>query len=181
MNRRPHPGSGLERCSRSLQHHKHSSQFQALPFSRTCAQQLISAEAAQLSGEWSYGCSCEPLNASTLQLAAKAVGAVFIAVKGEALLRLDRITRDQADVLALPGSPQNANRALRTLRRMLGKAAEWGLIRNPPRIKLRKEYGRDLIIDHASQARLLARPRQPLKDVLLLSWTTACARAKRSA
>lgn len=83
-------------------------------------------------------------------------------------MRLDRITRDEAEMLALPGSPQNANRALRTLRRMLGKAAEWGLIRNPPRIKLRKEYGRDLVIDHASEAKLLARARQPLKDVLLL-------------
>jgi len=32
--------------------------------------------------------------------------------------------------------------ALRTLRRMLGKATEWGVLQAPTRIKLLKEQGR---------------------------------------
>lgn len=41
-------------------------------------------------------------------------------------VRLAHITTDEAEALRFNHSPANANRALRTLRRMLGKAAEWG-------------------------------------------------------
>jgi len=83
-------------------------------------------------------------------------------------LRLDRITTDEAEVVRFPGSPQNANRAFRTLRRMLGKAAEWGVIRVAPRIKLVKEYGRSMLIDRETEAKLLAVASQPLRDVLII-------------
>jgi hypothetical protein len=41
---------------------------------------------------------------------------------------LDHITKDDVEGLSLSGSASNANRALRTLRRMLHKAEEWNLI-----------------------------------------------------
>jgi integrase len=82
-------------------------------------------------------------------------------------MRLDRITTDEAEAVRFTGSPQNGNGALRTLRRMLGKAAEWGIIRTAPRIKLLKEYGRLTIMEHETEAKLLAVAGQPLKDVLV--------------
>ena len=57
---------------------------------------------------------------------------------------LDQITRDTAEMLRFHGSAANGNAALRTLRRMLGKATEWGVLLAPPRIKLLKEQGRRL-------------------------------------
>jgi len=87
-------------------------------------------------------------------------------------MRLDRITTDEVAALRFPGSPANGNNALRTLRRMLGKADEWGVIRSTPRIKLLKEYGRSAIIDPESEAKLLAVARQPLRDVLLIMLDT---------
>jgi hypothetical protein len=40
-------------------------------------------------------------------------------------MRVNAITKDDADRLTFPGGPSNHNNALRTLRRMLGKAEEW--------------------------------------------------------
>jgi integrase len=83
-------------------------------------------------------------------------------------VRLAHITTDEAEALRFDHSPANANRALRTLRRMLGKAAEWGVIAAAPRIKLAKEYGRSAIIDSEAEFKLLAVAKQPLHDVLTL-------------
>jgi len=83
-------------------------------------------------------------------------------------VRLAHITTDEAEALRFDHSPANANRALRTLRRMLGKAAEWGVIAAAPRIKLAKEYGRSAIMDNEVEFRLLAVATQPLHDVLTL-------------
>jgi integrase len=82
-------------------------------------------------------------------------------------MRLDRITTDEAEAVRFTGSAQNGNRGLRTLRRLLGKAAERGLIRMAPKIKLLKEYGRLTIMEHETEAKLLAVASQPLKDVLV--------------
>jgi integrase len=82
-----------------------------------------------------------------------------------AAMRLSHITTDDAGALRFAHSPANSNRALRTLRRMLGKAAEWGLIVGAPRVKLLKEEGRSALIDEDMQARLLAVAPQPLRDV----------------
>lgn len=71
-------------------------------------------------------------------------------------MRLDRITADDVDALGLSGSASNANCALRTLRRMLHKAEEWRLIRNAPKIKLMKEYGRSLRLDDQAEKKLLS-------------------------
>ena len=83
-------------------------------------------------------------------------------------VRLAHITTDEAEALRFDHSPSNANCALRTLRRMLGKAAEWGVIAAAPRIKLAKEYGRSAIIDSEAEFKLLAVAAQPLHDVLTL-------------
>ena len=58
-----------------------------------------------------------------------------------AAMRLAHIATDEAEALRFEHSPANANPALRTLRRMMGKAAEWGMIAAAPRIKLMKEQG----------------------------------------
>ena len=83
-------------------------------------------------------------------------------------VRLAHITTDEAAALRFKHSAANANRALRTLRRMLGKAAEWGVIAAPPRIKLEKEEGRSAIIDSKAEAKLLEAATQPLRDVLTI-------------
>ena len=83
-------------------------------------------------------------------------------------MRLAHITTDEAEALRFNHSPANANRALRTLRRMLGKAAEWGVIAAAPRIKLVKEEGRSAIIDDETEIKLLAEAKQPLRDVLTI-------------
>jgi Site-specific recombinase XerD len=87
---------------------------------------------------------------------------------GLAQMQIDRITRDEVESVQFPGSPSNVNRALRTVRRMLGKAEEWNLIARTPRVKLVKEYGRSTIIDKDTEEKLLAVCKQPLKDVLIL-------------
>ena len=71
-------------------------------------------------------------------------------------MRLDRITAEDVDALPLPGGPYNINCALKTLRRMLHKAEEWGLIAKVPKLKLSKELGRTLRLDQEAERRLLA-------------------------
>ncbi len=83
-------------------------------------------------------------------------------------LPLDQITRDTAEALRFRGSPANGNVALRTLRRMLGKATDWGMLQAPPRIKLLKEQGREIIIGPEDEAKLLAAAEQPLRDVIVI-------------
>jgi integrase len=83
-------------------------------------------------------------------------------------MRLAHITTDEAEALRFDHSSANSNCALRTLRRMLGKGAEWGLIVAAPRIKLVKEEGRSAIIDSEAEFKLLAAAKQPLHDVLTL-------------
>ena len=75
---------------------------------------------------------------------------------GIAGMRIDQITRDAVEVLRFSGSCSNANCGLRTLRRMLHKAEEWKLIRRAPRLKLAKEYERELKLDDESEKKLLA-------------------------
>jgi len=64
-----------------------------------------------------------------------------------AAMRISAITRDDADRLTFPGGPGNHNNALRTLRRMLGKAEEWNVIKAAPKIKLMQEQARQRVID----------------------------------
>jgi integrase len=83
-------------------------------------------------------------------------------------MRLSHIATDDAGALRFDHSPANSKRALRTLRRMLGKAAEWGLIIAAPRVKLLKEEGRSALIDKETEPRLLTASPQPLRDVAII-------------
>jgi integrase len=83
-------------------------------------------------------------------------------------MRLDKIMADDIEALRFTGSPSNANCALRTLRRILHKAEEWGLIRSVPKFKLAREYGRSLTLDDEAERKLLAVAEQPLRDAIIL-------------
>jgi len=71
-------------------------------------------------------------------------------------MRLNHITAEDVDALSLPGGPYNVNCALKTLRRMLHKAEEWGLVTKVPKLKLSKELGRTLRLDQQAELKLLA-------------------------
>ena len=66
-------------------------------------------------------------------------------------MRIDTITTSVADTLVLLGTGSNQNCALRTLRRMLSLAHEYGILQAAPRIKLRKENQRTAIWDAKSE------------------------------
>ena len=83
-------------------------------------------------------------------------------------MRLDRITADAAEALRFPGSPANANNALRTLRRMLHKAREGKLLMQVPEFKLFKEEGRSQRLDDESERKLLPVAEQPLRDIIIV-------------
>lgn len=70
-------------------------------------------------------------------------------------LRLDSINRDVVNTVNFPAGPCNANRALRTLRRMLHKAEEWNLIRRAPKVKLYVEHARSVRLDDVTEQKLL--------------------------
>jgi hypothetical protein len=77
-------------------------------------------------------------------------------------MALDTITTEEVDRLQLSGSPSYVNQALRTLRRLLGKAVEWKVIVVAPRIRLLTEPERQQVLDPESEAKLLAVGKQPL-------------------
>jgi integrase len=83
-------------------------------------------------------------------------------------MRLDKIMADDVGTLNFTGSPSNANCALRTLRRILHKAEEWGMIRSVPKFRLAKEYGRSLRLDDDAERKLLVVAEQPLRDAIIL-------------
>jgi hypothetical protein len=71
-------------------------------------------------------------------------------------MRLDQITPDVTDRIAFPGSPSNANCALRTLRRMLHMAEGKKLVRKAPKLKLAVDFERAHRLDEESEKKLLA-------------------------
>ncbi len=88
--------------------------------------------------------------------------------KSIADMRLDTVTTSVVDTVELKGTGSNQNCALRTLRRMLSLAHEYGILQAAPRIKLRKENQRTAVWDVKSEEALLKVAPQPLKDVFLL-------------
>lgn len=85
-----------------------------------------------------------------------------------ACLRLDDLSADEIATVKIGKSPSNTNCALRTLHRMLSKAAEWGVLAKAPTIKLAKEVGRQELIEPDMETRLLLVAKGSLKDVLLI-------------
>jgi integrase len=92
----------------------------------------------------------------------------LLAASAIAGMRLDKIMADDIEALSFTGSPSNANSALRTLRRILHKAEEWGVIRSVPKFRLVKEYGRSLRLDDDAERKLLVVAEQPLRDAIIL-------------
>jgi len=92
----------------------------------------------------------------------------LLAASPIARMRLDKIMADDIEALSFTGSPSNANSALRTLRRILHKAEEWGVIRSVPKFRLVKEYGRSLRLDDDAERKLLVVAEQPLRDAIIL-------------
>jgi len=83
-------------------------------------------------------------------------------------MRLNSIGNDDADDIKCTGGPSNHNNARRTLRRMLGKAVTWKIIKAAPKIKLLAENERKRVIDGPTEAKLLPFCRQPARDVLMI-------------
>jgi integrase len=93
-------------------------------------------------------------------------------------MRIDQIRSDNVEALNFPGSPSNANNALRTLRRLLHKAEEWGLIAKVSRFKLVKEFGRTLRLDDEAERKLSPFADQLLREVIILMRDTGMRNQK---
>jgi integrase len=83
-------------------------------------------------------------------------------------IRLDRIFRADAAELTFPGGASNANQALRTLRRLLSYASEVGALRAVPRIDLRKEHGRDRIMEPWMEDLILDNASPVIRDIITI-------------
>ena len=81
---------------------------------------------------------------------------------------MDQITADDVETTKFHESAHSRNCAIRTLRRMLGKARDWKLIREAPTIKSLKVFPRDRMVTHEDEKRLLAASPRPLRDVLTI-------------
>lgn len=91
-------------------------------------------------------------------------------------LKLDEITDQHAAQFASRNahfSPSTINCALRTLRRSLNLAEEWGKMNRSPKIRLaRGENQRERVLSEEEIRRYLEKCRQPLKDVALIMLNT---------
>jgi integrase len=84
-------------------------------------------------------------------------------------MKLDEISSDDIDALEFPGSASNANNALRTLRRIFGKAKkDWKVIHDSPKVNLLEERERTMLLDEVAEEQLLAVAEQPLADIIKL-------------
>lgn len=83
-------------------------------------------------------------------------------------MRMDQINAEDVSALAFPGSAYNINCALKTLRRMMNLAREWGLIVKVPRIRLARELGRSLLLNEEAERTLLPFCGRLLRDVVVL-------------
>jgi integrase len=83
-------------------------------------------------------------------------------------MRMDQITADDVETTKFHESPHSRNSAIRTLRRMLGKARDWKVLREAPRIKTVKVFPRDRMVTVEDERRLLEASKRPLKDVLTI-------------
>jgi integrase len=93
-------------------------------------------------------------------------------------MRMSEITRDDARALTFPGGAATHNNALRTLRRMLGKAEEWNLLKAAPKIKLVQEKPRERVIDEQIEGKLFPFCNQNLRDVLMIMRDTGMRNQK---
>jgi integrase len=85
-----------------------------------------------------------------------------------AQMRIDMITKSDTQTLGISGSGSKVNCALRTLRRILSLAEEKNLIVKMPRIPLVEEVERTQLIDADTEALILAKAPETLRDAYLL-------------
>ena len=83
-------------------------------------------------------------------------------------MRMDQITSDDVETTAFHESPYSRNCAIRTMRRMLGKARDWKFIREVPRVKSVKVDARNRIVTDTDERALLPVCPRPLRDVLTI-------------
>ena len=83
-------------------------------------------------------------------------------------MRMDQVTADDVETTKFHDSPYSRNSAIRTLRRMLGKARDWKVLRETPRIKTVKVFPRDRMVTVEDETQLLAACKRPLHDVLTI-------------
>jgi integrase len=92
--------------------------------------------------------------------------------------RMNKITKKEIEKLRFPGSPSNANNALRTLRRMFSLAKEDKMIHEVPQVPLFKEWGRSLRLNEEAERRLLPAAEQPLHDIIVVMRDTGMRNAR---
>ena len=84
-------------------------------------------------------------------------------------IRMDQIRDQHVEVTTFSAGPCNANCAIRTLRRMLGKAKDDGLVARFPKLQLRNEAKRLLLMDDASEAKILPLLSENAADVIVIT------------
>jgi integrase len=83
-------------------------------------------------------------------------------------LRLTQITSEDARTLSFPGSPSNANNALRTLRRILSHAQERKLLHIVPEIALLEENERQAVVQPWLEDVFLECSTSPLREIMII-------------
>jgi integrase len=83
-------------------------------------------------------------------------------------LRLDQVSKDDIETTNFHSSLASRDCAMRTLRRMLGKARDRHLIRDVPRVKRLKVPGRERMVTDADEQQILSACPRPLRDVLII-------------
>lgn len=85
-----------------------------------------------------------------------------------ARMRIDGITTSSGSTIKANGGGSNINCALRTLRRMLCLAEEWGVLNKRPRIALVEEVERARVIRPNEEILFLAKANATMRDVFIL-------------
>ena len=94
--------------------------------------------------------------------------------------RMDQIRDEHVEVTTFSAGPSNANCAIRTLRRMLGKAKDDGLVARCAKLQLRNEAQRLLLMDDASEAKILPLLSENAADVIVITRRQWNAKPQRS-
>lgn len=85
-----------------------------------------------------------------------------------ACMRLNAIGTEDAEGIQFPGGPSNHNNAMRTLRRILGRAVAAKILKAAPKIKLLAENQRKHMIDATNEAKLLPFCRPRVREILMI-------------
>ena len=87
-------------------------------------------------------------------------------------VRIDQITNDDVITYGPMGQPYTVNNAIRTLRRILSRCQERGLISKAPKLHTVHEIPRDVIFSKEQEDTMLALAEQPLRDVATIIFDT---------